>query len=106
MKGFDPVQMVIQFLCLSALLTPVGAIMVRYAGKALWVGRAILVSSALAFSAGTIYLFSAGDKAGWKSDGPGALGVMLAVLVLGSGALFSWGALFMSFGSRLPSEEE
>lgn len=106
MKGFDPVQFVIQFLCLSALLTPVGAIMVRYTGTALWVGRALLFSSALTFSAGTIYLFNAGNKAGWKSDGPGALGVMLAVLVLGFGALFSWGLLFMSFGSRLPGEEK
>jgi hypothetical protein len=104
-KDFNPVQAALQLFCLLVLLTPVGAIMVRYAGTTLWVGRAILLTSALSFSAGTIYLFSVGNKAGWTSDGPGALGIMLAVLVLGSGALFSGGMLFTSFGSRLPAEE-
>jgi len=55
-------------------------------------GAALLV--AIAASAATIYLFWLGQKAHWTSDGPGALFVMIAIVVGAIVAVVSWMFVF------------
>ena len=51
------------------------------------------------------YLFQAGDKARWQSDGPGILGLILAMLAFAAFALV-FGAMFIGTLTRDDSDEE
>lgn len=61
-------------------------------------GRLALGALTLACVAGVLFALKVGASAGWSSDGPGILMVMLAVPFFGGGALlFGW-MLLSSFG--------
>ena len=55
-------------------------------------GVALLI--AIASTTGTIYLFWIGQKANWTSDGPGMLGVMIAIVVGAIVAVVAWMFVF------------
>jgi hypothetical protein len=67
----------------------------------LWIAQILTLYAAVFFSGIAIYLFTVGSKAGWRSDGPGALFIMIVVALGGAAALVCW-ALFLKrlFRSR------
>src|SRR5436309_618837 len=60
------------------------------AGALRFLGGGFALLVAIVATAATIYLFWIGQKAHWTSDGPGALFVMIAVVVCGIVALVGW----------------
>jgi hypothetical protein len=65
-----------------------------------WLGRALTVVAALFFSAIAVYLFAAGSRAGWSSDGPGILGLILILAAFAGVATVCWVVLLLSFRPR------
>src|SRR5687768_13050266 len=61
-------------------------------------GAALLI--AIASTTGTIYLFWIGQKANWTSDGPGMLGVMIAIVI---GAIVAVGGWIFAFAAAASS---
>ena len=69
------------------------------------VGLLSILALALGCAAGFLYLFDAGRRAGWTSDGPGMLIVVLVMLGLAALSLV-FGAMFIHALSREDAEAE
>lgn len=79
------------------LIASVGLILLGSVRDAPWVRRiaiAVTVALALGTSVAALALIALGHRMHWTSDGPGILGVMLALLVCGAFALLGWGGVW------------
>lgn len=95
---------------LAYLLFPVGVVLFLCRGRrgsfAHRAGQLLALALALGSLWLSYYLFAAGERAGWSSDGAGALFVMIfIVLLVGLGLAFGW-MLVWSFSREDPEEED
>jgi hypothetical protein len=98
----DPINLVFQVLFLAIAAAVAGPIIARRARSTgqRWLGRLLTLSAALIFSAGALYLLRVGSRAGWTSDGPGALVIMLITAFLVISAVVCWGLLLFASSPR------
>lgn len=94
-----PISLTILLVLAGVVLLAFGIASTGGALRFLSGGAALLV--AIVATAATIYLFWIGQKAHWTSDGPGALFVMIAVVVCGIASAVSWMFVFGIAGAVL-----
>lgn len=87
-----PISLTVLLVMAAVLLLAFGVGSTGGALRFLSGGAALLI--AIASTMGTTYLFWIGQKANWTSDGPGMLGVMIAVVVGAIVAVVAWMVVF------------